>query len=88
MPESIVVGIANVDRKRDFTYPSTIPIDRTEFPTSGGAAEFIAFIAQELQPYIQKTIVLRISLPSLDSRSEAYWSPRYYLISQSSLTTT
>lgn len=53
MPESIVVGIANVDRKRDFTYPSTIPIDRTEFPTSGGAAEFIAFIAQELQPYIQ-----------------------------------
>lgn len=53
--ESIVVGIANVDRKKDFTYPSTIEIDQKEFPTSGHSANFINFIANELQPYINKT---------------------------------
>ena len=53
IPESIVVGIGNVDRKRDFTYPSNLEIDQKEFPSSGGAANFIKFIADELQPYIQ-----------------------------------
>lgn len=52
MPESIVVGIANTDRKRDFTFPSTIAEDKKLLPTSGGSARFIAFIEQELQPYI------------------------------------
>lgn len=28
MPKSIVVGIANVDRRRDFTYPTTIADDK------------------------------------------------------------
>ena len=28
LPESIVVGISNVDRKRDFTYPSQNELDR------------------------------------------------------------
>ena len=28
LPESIVVGIANVDRKRDFTYPSKNELDQ------------------------------------------------------------
>src|ERR1700712_2151844 len=32
---SIVVGIANVDRKRDFTYPTTIASDRQKYPTTG-----------------------------------------------------
>ena len=32
LPESIVVGIANVDRKRDFTYPSSVEIDKKELP--------------------------------------------------------
>lgn len=52
--ESIVVGIGNVDRKRDFTYPSTLEIDRKEFPTSGKSATFIDFIQKELQETISK----------------------------------
>lgn len=54
MPNSIVVGIANVDRKRDFTYPSANKADVKLVPTSGGSAKFIAFLEIELQPHIQK----------------------------------
>ena len=50
--ESIVVGIANVDRKRDFTYPSTVEIDQKEFPMAGHSAKFIKFIGEELQAII------------------------------------
>jgi uncharacterized protein len=53
VPKSIVVGIANVDRKRDFTYPTTIKKDKLDFPTTGGSEKFIAFLEKELQPYIQ-----------------------------------
>lgn len=53
VPESIVVGIANIDRKRDFTYPSNSELDLKELPTSGGSAKFIRFIANELQPLIE-----------------------------------
>jgi len=49
---TILVGIANVDRRRDFTYPSTIPGDKKLCPTSGGSAKFISFINDELKPYI------------------------------------
>ena len=52
MPNSIVVGIANVDRKRDFTYPSQSALDQKEFPTSGKSEKFISFIEKELQPFI------------------------------------
>jgi len=52
LPESIVVGIANVDRKRDFTFPTSIERDKKEFPTTGGSEKFISFIKNELQPYI------------------------------------
>jgi uncharacterized protein len=55
MPKTIVVGIANVDRRRDFTFPTTIAKDKKDFPTTGGSARFIAFLAQEVQPFIQKT---------------------------------
>lgn len=54
MPESIVVGIANVDRKHDFTFPSSLELDQKEFPTSGGSEDFIEFIAKELQPKINQ----------------------------------
>jgi predicted alpha/beta superfamily hydrolase len=54
MPESIVVGITNADRKRDFTYPTTVKSDKDKYPTTGGSAKFIAFIEKELQPYINK----------------------------------
>lgn len=54
MPKSIVVGIATVDRKRDFTYPTTISADKDKFPTTGKSENFISFIETELQPFIDK----------------------------------
>ncbi len=53
MPNSIVVGISNVDRKRDYTFPTTIEQDKKDFPTTGGSAKFITFLETELQPAIQ-----------------------------------
>jgi predicted alpha/beta superfamily hydrolase len=54
IPKSIVVGIANVDRRRDFTFPTTIIEDLKTYPTTGHSNKFIAFIENELQPFIQK----------------------------------
>jgi predicted alpha/beta superfamily hydrolase len=54
LEKSIVVGIGSVDRRRDFTFPTTIEKDKKDFPTTGGSAKFIAFIEKELQPYIDK----------------------------------
>lgn len=53
MPETIVVGIANVDRRRDFTHPTTVNEDMKLVPVSGGSAQFIDFIAHEVQPYVE-----------------------------------
>jgi predicted alpha/beta superfamily hydrolase len=53
MPESIVVGIANVDRKRDFTFPTDAADLKKEYPTTGSSEKFINFIESELQPYIK-----------------------------------
>lgn len=52
MPKTIVVGISNIDRKHDFTFPTEIPELKKDFPTTGGSDKFIHFIAEELQPYI------------------------------------
>lgn len=54
VPKSIIVGIANNDRKRDFTYPTTNETDKKKNPTSGQSAKFISFIETELQPFIEK----------------------------------
>jgi uncharacterized protein len=54
MPKSIVAGIANVDRRRDFTFPTSIEQDKKKYPTTGSSAKFIAFIEKELQPFIRK----------------------------------
>lgn len=54
VPKSIVVGIATVDRRRDFTFPTSIETDKKRFPTSGHSDKFIAFIEKELQPFIEK----------------------------------
>lgn len=51
---TIVVGIANVDRRRDFTFPTTITEDKTSNPTSGGSAVFRAFLEKELMPFVEK----------------------------------
>jgi len=53
LPKTIVVGIANVDRRRDFTFPTSIDSDKKAYPTTGGSERFIRFIEKDLQPYIQ-----------------------------------
>lgn len=55
LPESIVVGIANVDRKKDYTYPSTDKEYVEKYPTTGHSSPFIKFIEEEVQPLIEKT---------------------------------
>jgi uncharacterized protein len=53
VPKSIIVGIATVDRRRDFTYPTTLEKDKKKYPTTGGSEKFISFIEKELHPYIE-----------------------------------
>jgi predicted alpha/beta superfamily hydrolase len=55
VPKSIIVGIATVDRRRDFTFPTHVTGDKEKFKTSGHSGTFISFIEQELKPYIEKT---------------------------------
>lgn len=52
IPETIVVGIENIDRKKDFTFPSKDPRDVEQFPTTGHSSEFIQFIEKELFEFI------------------------------------
>jgi hypothetical protein len=54
VPKSIIVGIANVDRRRDFTFPTSLKEDKEKYPATGHSDNFIAFIEKELQPYIQR----------------------------------
>ncbi|CAG5081543.1 alpha/beta hydrolase [Parvicella tangerina] len=52
IPECIVVGIANVNRYRDFTH---IPENKEYLksdPRRGGASKFIAFLENEVIPYV------------------------------------
>lgn len=53
MPDCIVVGISNVDRKRDFTFHTDLKELKDEYPTTGYSEKFIQFLETELQPYIQ-----------------------------------
>lgn len=53
MPKTIVVGIANIDRKRDFTFPTTDRKLKMDYPTTGGSRKFIDFLESEVQPYIK-----------------------------------
>ena len=52
VPKSIVVGIATVDRRRDFTFPTMIQTDKKKYPSTGHSDRFISFIETELQPFI------------------------------------
>ncbi|MBL0105486.1 MAG: alpha/beta hydrolase [Bacteroidetes bacterium] len=54
VPKCIVVGIATVDRRRDFTFPSTVESERKNYPTTGHSDKFISFLEKELQPFIEK----------------------------------
>lgn len=53
MPDHIVVGIANIDRKRDFTFHTDAADLKKEFPTAGQSDEFIRFIETELLPFVE-----------------------------------
>ena len=53
MPETIVVGIANVDRKRDFTFHTDVKDLQKDYPTTGHSDKFISFLEKELKPYIE-----------------------------------
>ncbi len=94
IPKSIVVGIANVDRKRDFTFPTTIEDDKKKYPTTGGSAKFLAFLEYELQPYIEKThktssdkTIIGQSLGGLVATEILFYKPhlfnRYIIVSPS-----
>jgi predicted alpha/beta superfamily hydrolase len=52
MPGSIVIGISNVNRQRDFTTPTTDEKDLVGVPISGGADRFVRFLEAELIPYV------------------------------------
>lgn len=61
LPPAIVVGIENTHRRRDFTFAvdqldflDTLGIDRAQFQQFGGSANYMAFLENELMPYIQK----------------------------------
>lgn len=53
MPETIVVGIANIDRKRDFTFHTDLKDLQKDYPTTGHSDMFIGFLEKELKPYIE-----------------------------------
>jgi predicted alpha/beta superfamily hydrolase len=54
IPKTIVVGIANTNRKFNFTSKSSGSNDNKLVPKNGGSAQFIGFMEKELQPYIQQ----------------------------------
>lgn len=61
LPPSIVVGIENINRRRDFTFAVTNTdfiekegFKKSQFPLYGKSAEYIRFISKDLFPYIEK----------------------------------
>ncbi len=55
LPDMVIIGITNTNRERDLT-PTHVQADRMvnagEAATSGGGENFIAFMQQELIPYV------------------------------------
>lgn len=54
MSDMIVVGITNTDRTRDLTPTKAVGPNAAQFPTAGGADNFLKFIATELIPEIER----------------------------------
>ena len=54
MSEMIVVGIPNTDRTRDLTPTKATGPNAAQFPTAGGADNFLKFIETEVIPEIEK----------------------------------
>lgn len=84
LPETIVVGIENIDRKHDFTYPSRDTAYTKEYPTTGGSANFIRFIEEELQPFIEnrysigKSMIIGQSLGGLLATEILFKKPNLF----------
>ena len=55
MPPFIVVGIANVDRKRDFTFHTSNEKLQQAYPTTGHSEKFMQFVEEELLPMIKSS---------------------------------
>jgi predicted alpha/beta superfamily hydrolase len=51
MPQMLVVALPNTDRTRDLT-PKTSTDTANNFPTAGGADKFLAFLTEELAPFV------------------------------------
>jgi predicted alpha/beta superfamily hydrolase len=55
MPHAIVVAVPNTsDRTHDLTPPVTVPDTAHRFPTAGGADDFLRFLREELQPWMER----------------------------------
>jgi predicted alpha/beta superfamily hydrolase len=52
MPQAIIVGIPNTNRNRDLSPPTSDPKDMEKLPGGGGAERFLAFLTDELTPFI------------------------------------
>lgn len=53
--EMIVVGIETVDRRRELAFPATSDASlRVDYPTHGESAQFRAFIADEVKPWVEQ----------------------------------
>lgn len=60
-PRSILVGIENTNRQRDFTFPvsnldflAKVGFRKENIPQYGGSEKYINFLEHELQPYIRE----------------------------------
>lgn len=53
MPEMIVVGIENIDRKRDFTFRPSDTLFTQAYPNTGHSDIFIRFLEEEMIPFIE-----------------------------------
>lgn len=54
IPPTLVVGIENIERRKDLTGPTTVAKDSTVAPRIGGSADFRRFIREELMPEIRR----------------------------------
>ncbi len=55
MPHAIVVAVPNTsDRTHDLTPPVTVPDTANQFPTAGGADDFLRFLQDELRPWVER----------------------------------
>ena len=54
IPPMLVVGIENIERRKDLTGPTTVAKDSTIAPRIGGSADFRRFIGEELMPEVRR----------------------------------